>query len=472
MSPSHAVRPAVSRLRRTLIGVTVAGLVALVGLGATVVVKRSAAYHFDVRADQTFTFGSDVTRIPVEVKDGSLLVPGGVTAGATVMLKLAVAPSLSGYWFAPRIVSSDGVHRNLQTIERGGAGIRWINLSGLAMAADTKIHLEAQHLRLPDQQASLYIFRNPWHTGQERVLVISPHPDDAEIAAFGLYSQSDAYVVTVTAGEAGEAGPFARFGDRQTQHLYKGLERSWNSATVPMLGNVSIMRTANLGYFDGTLTAMHNAQGGPVRSRDTGLATIDSFRYAASPNFIPDRRSAPATWPSLVGDLAYLIDEIRPDVIVTVFPALDGHPDHKMCTVAVIDALKQTAFRPGHLLLYTNHLPASYMYPFGPIGSTISLPPVRLDVEIDGILSVPLSKLTQARKFMALEAMVDVRPSDNQGSVVAAVRRLYESTRGRLDDSDGNYERRADRANELFFVVDTTHLDDARWVAGIIGATP
>ena len=33
----------------------------------------------------------------------------------------------------------------------------------------------------------------------DRVLVVAPHPDDAEIAAFGLYADTRATVVTLTA---------------------------------------------------------------------------------------------------------------------------------------------------------------------------------------------------------------------------------------------------------------------------------
>ena len=38
----------------------------------------------------------------------------------------------------------------------------------------------------------------------ERVLVVAPHPDDAEIAAFGFYADTRAMVVTVTAGDASD----------------------------------------------------------------------------------------------------------------------------------------------------------------------------------------------------------------------------------------------------------------------------
>ena len=43
------------------------------------------------------------------------------------------------------------------------------------------------------------------------MLVIAPHPDDAEIAAYGLYTDTAATVATLTAGDASDrySGPAA-----------------------------------------------------------------------------------------------------------------------------------------------------------------------------------------------------------------------------------------------------------------------
>ena len=45
------------------------------------------------------------------------------------------------------------------------------------------------------------------------MLVLAPHPDDAEIAAFGLYANRNATIVTVTTGNAGPRSYEAMFTD-------------------------------------------------------------------------------------------------------------------------------------------------------------------------------------------------------------------------------------------------------------------
>ena len=129
----------------------------------------------------------------------------------------------------------------------------------------------------------------------QRILVLGTHPDDAEIAAFGVYADRDAYVITLTAGEAGELGPFERF-EGAGAYREKGRNRAWNSVAVPMLGGLTIERTANLGYFDGTLTAMRERPEIPVRSLHADAETLDTFGRSQDASLIESRERRRATW--------------------------------------------------------------------------------------------------------------------------------------------------------------------------------
>ena len=70
------------------------------------------------------------------------------------------------------------------------------------------------------------------------VLVLAPHPDDAEIAAFGLYANRKSTVVTVTAGNAGAPTYEAVFDDPSEHYLFKGRIRLIDSITVPLQGGI------------------------------------------------------------------------------------------------------------------------------------------------------------------------------------------------------------------------------------------
>jgi hypothetical protein len=126
--------------------------------------------------------------------------------------------------------------------------------------------------------------------------------------------------------------------------------------------------------------------------------------------------------------------------------------------VALVEALKNLNWRRGTLLLYTNHLCSSDHYPFGKAGDLVSLPPGIDDIFFDGIVSIALDQGKQARKHMALDAMIDVRPNieiDSLRSVANAFKQVLKST---ITAGHASYFRQAVRANELFFEVRVSSL--------------
>ena len=419
---------------------------------------RTSIYRYDVSGDQKFDFSqSDVSRLTARLQNGKLEIPPSIRADATVLLELRIRSQPLGHWFQPYIEIESTLGRWRQPFERGGSGLRYIELSPVLTGDDSTLRLSGHYLDIPDQSVVLYKLKHSVDLAHQRMLVIGTHPDDAEIAAFGAYADRDAFVVTLTAGEAGEPGPFHRFSGVDIQRE-KGRNRAWNSVTVPMLGGLSINRTANLGYFDGTLQTMMEHPETPVASSQAGAEFLDTFGQSHDPALFESRVNRQATWAHLVADLEHLVKMTEPDILVAPYPRLDAHPDHKLSTVALVQALKNLNRQRGSLLLYANHLSSSDHYPFGDAGDLVSLPPGIDDIYFDSIVSVSLDAARQARKHMALDAMIDLRPDiqiDSLRSVTGAFTRALKSI---VTDDQISYFRQAVRANELFFEVRVSSL--------------
>jgi len=430
--------------------------------------RRNEIYHYDVRRDQHYAFpASRSTRIPGRLLNGSLSIPRA-QAGDVVLLELRIRSTLLGRWFEPYLELASTQRRCRQPFERGGSGLRYVDLSPLGLETGTSLRLSGHHLKIADQGVVLHYLQSEVDLEHQKILVLGAHPDDAELAAFGVYAGRDAYVVTVTAGESGEPGAFDRF-EGAGVYREKGRNRAWNSVTVPMLGGLKIDRTANLGYFDGTLQAMKEQPTTAVRSRHAGVEYLDAFGQSQNPSLMAPRSNRSATWANLVADLEHLIKTIQPDIVVTHYARLDWHPDHKMSTVALLEALKNLNWRHGSLLLYTNHPSSSDRYPFGEAGDLMSLPPGVDDIFFDGIVSNPLDRERQAQKHMALDAMIDLRPVvqvDSLRSVATAFKNVLKST---VTDGHISYFRQAVRANELFFEVRMSSLYEPGVTERILG---
>lgn len=443
-------------------------------LGATYVLfrgwrLRTSIYRYDVSGDQKFDFSqSEVSRSTARLQKGSLEISPIIRAGATVLLELHIRSRPLGRWFQPYIEIQSTLGSWRQPFERGGSGLRYVELSPVLTDENSTLRLSGHYLDIPDQSVVLHTLKHGVDLAQQRMLVIGTHPDDAEIAAFGSYADRDAYIVTLTAGEAGEPGPFERFSGFDI-YLEKGRNRAWNSVAVPMLGGLSIDRTANLGYFDGTLQKMMERPETPVTSPQAGAEFLDTFGQSHDPSLFESRVKRHATWAHLVADLEHLVKTTEPDIIVAPYPRLDAHPDHKLSTVALVQALKNLDRRNGSLLLYANHLSSSDHFPFGDAGDLVSLPPGIGNIYFDSIVSIPLDARQQARKHMALDAMIDLRPDiriDSLRSVASAFKRVLKLA---MTDDHISYFRQAVRANELFFEVRVSSLYEPGVTEKILG---
>jgi len=169
--------------------------------------------------------------------------------------------------------------------EHGGNGARYLNLTDTFDDGSRKITLSGNRVSLPDQEVELSVYPRECLSGK-KILVLAPHADDAELAAYGLYEKyaADTLVVTITAGEGGSFhynNLYARNPEQmQAQYLQKGRMRVWNSLTVPLLAGVSSENILQLGYFDSTLQVMKQNPDADVKSTKLDTADVNLFRRA------------------------------------------------------------------------------------------------------------------------------------------------------------------------------------------------
>jgi LmbE family N-acetylglucosaminyl deacetylase len=286
---------------------------------------------------------------------------------------------------------------------------------------------------------------------QQRILVVAPHPDDGEIAAFGLYADRQASVVTVTAGNAGDMNYRASVSDPAEHYALKGYLRAVDSVTIPWQGNIPPERTANLGYFDGQLDAMYLAPQQTFAEVYGANTDVALYRRVNLSKLVSSAARS-NTWQHLVEDLTEVLRKVNPGIVVMPDPRLDTHPDHEFTSVALVQALEQWQGNPI-FLLYTNHADSNH-YPYGPAGTVVSLPPSERHVSMQKIYSHRTAQALQIRKLFALESMHDLRLSPDEQITCSTVTIAHRPDYPRIPEED--YFRRAPRANELFFLFNKT----------------
>lgn len=376
--------------------------------------------------------------------------PLALVGDETLILAINLKSTWLGRFLDPAVELTGNAVADCQAFERGVSGVRYLNLSGLgASLADNSLRLRGCFCRLKGSPR-LWVFAQP-DARQQKIMVIAPHADDAELAAFGLYSQAqDAWIVTLTAGEI-EAEHYQRMGmDRTEAARIKGRLRAWDSIAVPRWGGVAQAQCVQLGYFCLQLPAMQAAPDLPVASREADLTDTRLFRQFNSLPLPGDVDGAP-TWNNLLADLRALLLHARPQVLVMPHPAIDPHPDHICAQAAVLEALLGLEWQPQVILGYANHLHDNDRWPMGDAYSGISLPPVFDPALQLTPYSLQLSVAQQRDKAMALGMMHDLQPPM---PLKRKVRRwLQGALAGRRWPAEGENEfyRKAVRRHELFW---------------------
>ncbi|SEM86376.1 GlcNAc-PI de-N-acetylase [Pseudomonas sp. ok272] len=402
--------------------------------------------------DYQYSFPPFTPQPKVRLDAGRLLLDDSVILGddTTLILALRVKSTWLGRFIDPVVELAGGDNPDRQTFERGVNGLRYLNLSGQAQAlSQGQLRLRARFCRLLGEPV-LWSIEQPDYRRQ-RVMVIAPHADDAELAAFGLYSQaSEAWIVTLTAGEI-EAEHYQQMGlDKVQASRLKGRLRAWDSIAVPRWAGVPPEHCVQLGYFCLQLPAMQAAPNQPVASREAEMLDIRPFRQL-NPFLLPADHDGQPTWNNLLADLRALLLKARPEVIVLPSPALDPHPDHICAQQAVLEALNGLAWQPTTLLGYANHLHDNDRWPMGDSGAGIALPPMFDSAQAMQPYCLTLSLEQQRDKAMALGMMHDLQP---RAPLKRRVRRCLQrllAGRRRSPYGENEFFRKAVRRHELFW---------------------
>lgn len=402
--------------------------------------------------DYQYSFTPFTQQPKVHLNDGRLRLDEGVIVdeGATLILALRVKSNWLGRLLDPVVELSGGDNLDRQTFERGVNGLRYLNLSEQgSVLSSGELRLRGRFCRLLGEPM-LWSFA-PIDVQRQRVMVIAPHADDAELAAYGLYSRADeAWVVTLTAGEI-EAEHYQRMGlDPVEAARLKGRLRAWDSIAVPRWAGVAQERCVQLGYFCLQLAAMQAAPAQPKGSREANLSDTRLFRQL-NPFALPGDVDGAPTWNNLLADLREMLLRARPHVIVLPHPALDPHPDHLSAHDAVLQALEGLEWQPTILLGYANHLHDNDRWPMGDTGTGVALPPCFDPTKPMHPVSLPLSLADQRDKAMALGMMHDLQPpAPFKRRMRRGIQRLLA---GRVTSVYGENEffRKAVRRHEMFW---------------------
>ena len=434
------------------IGLELAALV-VVGYGLTNYLGRDKI-RYDRSRDYEYSLEADWS-CGCKLAAGTLEPQSAPPAEHTLLLAARVASGPLGRLFDPRIevVSAQGIR--VHHFEPGAGGLRYVDLTPFAadLVEGRPVRIRARHCRIEPVELLAYA-RPP--LDNMRLMIIAPHPDDAEIAAYGMYEEHAARtsIVTVSAGEnlqalkrqyipgLDEALPEAI--------MRKGQIRAWDAHCVPRWAGVRPDDTVMLGYPNGALKRMRKEPDQAVGHRIASSLRPDDFRRFNT-IALPSDGKATNRWSALVDDLSALIDMKRPDAIVTPHPEIDAHADHVASTQAVEEAMGRSSHQVSHILYYANHIRGTRNHPYGPEHGIAGLPPHFSALEPgQRALSIPLDAERQRRKACALYLMHDLV------SPVRPMKHLRRQWRhflrwGRLGNyGPDTYFRTAVRANELF----------------------
>ncbi|QMV64123.1 PIG-L family deacetylase [Pseudomonas berkeleyensis] len=398
---------------------------------------------YSPRDDYRYDFPDDCLSLPARIERGALQVEADLDDYDTLVLELRLTATWLGRWLDPYVLVGD----DRQDFERGVAGRRYLNLSGVQANG---LNIVSRFCRI-EGELRLHAMHNPDYAAQ-RMLIIAPHADDAELAAFGQYSRSsDTAIVTLTQGEI-EAENYQRLGlDKAAAARLKGRLRAWDSLAAPLWGGVPQQRCVQLGYYCLQLPAMAEQPQVPFGSRESGESDVRPVRRH-NPLTLPADADGLPTWDNLIADLVAVIEHYRPEVLLTPHPQLDPHHDHVASTRAVLEACERSGWKPQTLLLYANHLHDNDRWPMGPAGNGIALPPAITPLPADRLWSPTLDAERQMDKAMALGLQHDL-----QGPLPLKrrLRRLIQwALAGRRWPATGEDEffRKAVRRHELFWV--------------------
>jgi LmbE family N-acetylglucosaminyl deacetylase len=237
-----------------------------------------------------------------------------------------------------------------------------------------------------------------------RVIIVSPHPDDATLAAGGLIQRllkrgASVNVVQMTGGDGFPKGVTALYpGVRPNADAYRRYGSLREQEAVKALRGLGVRRSAirTLGFPDEGLCLLEAADSRqPFASPYTGRdSPPESDRIIPSVMYRRD---------DLLGELTRLIEEIKPTLVVVPHSG-DEHPDHCATHLLVHQALAAALARgvpPPRVLHYILHYPSWPDAVAGP-GEAAIAPPAGGHAGEWTWRTFPLTPAEQAAKSKAL----------------------------------------------------------------------
>lgn len=336
---------------------------------------------------------------------------------ASITWMLAVDYRATKRWRSPWVTVWQGERRCFrQYLKPREEGARLVNLTGISTLYD--IRVQTEHCQL-SAHATLLGFIPP-DFAQGPLLVLAPHPDDAELAAYGLYQRhaANSWIVTLTAGERQKSldQQYLPRLDKSvtTASRRKGEIRAWNSATTPLWAGVEAEQLVMLGYFNDTLAALLKSPKQEVNAEwlDDEVTPAAFRRYNRFPLPSDAHNNRPRnSGDALLKDLTELIERIRPSTVVVTHPEIDPHSDHQATARALALALYETHHQPNDVLLYANHLKSVRGFPRGPAHAAAGVWPINQPRSALGpwrLYSEVLSDAAIREKAVALHTMHDL----------------------------------------------------------------
>ncbi len=373
------------------------------------VYQRELGYNPKRDFDTGISSGGAIV-LPIKLERNGFEMPKLPDDAVSACLSVRLKASSSGTIFDPFVEIVAGNFRDCQFFARGVLGRRHLNLSRLlhsGVKEGDRIILRCHRLSIVDRETEMVVCRET--IGREdRVLVVAPHPDDAELAAFGLYTDTDATIVTLTAGDA-STNFHGRNGSIKLNRSQCARLRVKDSIEVPQWAGLPRAKIINLCYPDSHLNSMRETPLKDFSGNGADPFDFQGLRQLNSSGLLRD--GANCSWDSLIKDLAFVIDQVKPTIIVSPDPWNDPHPDHLATTVVVCDALRSLRRAEGRFFLTNVHSRWSELYPLGPAGAGVPLPYRNHNggPESCGFYSHALTAERQTEKYLALEAMHDIR---------------------------------------------------------------
>ncbi|MDE1461930.1 PIG-L deacetylase family protein [Spartinivicinus poritis] len=415
---------------------------------------------YDPKSDYQYQFENAV-ELPLTIENNQLRCvekPDSELSLDTGLVIIKIKANWLGSIFDPYVEISDGNTTNRQYFERSANGLRYLNISDWLKTLLTGEYLtlnfkHCQPIVDNNSKSALFGFANP-DIINKRIMIIAPHADDAELAAFGLYSQAEEVsIITLTAGEVEQKDFQHVYPDPQQASILKGRLRAFDSIAVPAWGGVPKAQVVNLGYFCLRLKDMYEEQTRLVSSKTAGVDTTTVFReFNSFP--LPTDGDNKATGENLLKDLHFLIEKYQPEVIVTPHLELDPHQDHYYATQFIHQAVSEVSYSGiKHWLYYANHYVHTDMHPFGPPHAIASLAPnLNAEVKTPGVLSIPLSEKQQKDKVYALEMMHDLKRKTKLKKYFRGGLQNIFVNRSMCKYGEDSYFFKCIKSNELFVI--------------------